>query len=166
MASNIIKLIRRQARGTELEEKIHKAFMKRQGLMWKRPVMDEEISKIDTWLLQHKLPMDILISIWSRATFCEWLAYGDATAEQKHLMLLNLRECYREFQKLPQRVQEALFSIGLLPKASFQQVNKSRMFAWEVAVLAGRVRCPSQILPASIMLIGSWTHKIAVIEPT
>jgi hypothetical protein len=80
--------------------------------MWKRPIMDEEITKIDMWLLQQNPPLDILIPIWSRASFCEWVFYGDANPEQKHRMLLSLRECYREFQKIPERWQEALWSIG------------------------------------------------------
>jgi hypothetical protein len=111
--AEIVKLRKRiDMQGEELEEMIHEAFLKRQDLMWKRPIMDEEITMIDMWLLQQKLPFDILIAIWSRASFCEWIAYGDANPEQKHRMLLNLRECYREFQKLPERWQEALWSIG------------------------------------------------------
>jgi hypothetical protein len=47
-----------------------------------------------------------LIAIWSRASFCEWIAYGAANPDLKH------RECYREFQKLPQHWQEALWPIG------------------------------------------------------
>jgi hypothetical protein len=112
MTSNIIKLIRRQTRGTDLEEKIHRAFMKRQNLMWKRPLMDEEITRIDTWLLQFKLPMEILIAICSRAGYCQWLMTSDLSTEQRHLFLLHLRDCWREFQKLPPRNQEALWSIA------------------------------------------------------
>jgi hypothetical protein len=97
----------------EQEEIIHQAFMRRQDLCWKRPILDEEISAIDCWLLQQeKLPLDICISIWSRITFCEWLLYDDLNPEQKHIFLLHLRNCYRQFQKLPQRYQDALFSIG------------------------------------------------------
>jgi hypothetical protein len=111
--AEIVSFFKKRAdEGDELEELIHEAFLKRQDLMWKRPIMDEEITRIDLWLLQHKPPLDILVAIWSRLSFCEWIAYGDANPEQKHRMLLNLRECYREFQKLPERWQEALWSIG------------------------------------------------------
>lgn len=96
----------------ELEETIHAAFLKRQDLMRKLPIMDARITRIDTWLLQQKLPLDILIAIWSRASYCEWVFYGDANPEQKHRMLLSLRESYRAFQKLPERWREALWSIG------------------------------------------------------
>ncbi len=96
----------------ELEEVIHAAFLKRQDLIRRVPIMDERITQIDMSLVQQKLPLDILIAIWSRSSFCEWVFYGDATVEQKHRMLLSLRECYREFQKLPERYREALWSIG------------------------------------------------------
>jgi hypothetical protein len=110
--AKIVKLRKQAVCEDELEEMIHEAFLKRQDLMWKRPIMDEEITMIDLWLLQHNPPLDILIPIWSRVSFCEWIFYGDANPEQKHRMLLSLRECYREFQKLPPRWQEALWSIG------------------------------------------------------
>ena len=41
----------------ELEEVIHLKFLKRQDLMRKLPIMDERITRIDKWLLQHKLPL-------------------------------------------------------------------------------------------------------------
>ena len=94
------------------EEAIHQVFLKRQDLMWKRPVMDEEITRLDEWLLQHKLPLDVLITIWSRAMYCEYLLSTNLNPVQKHLHLLRLREYYRQFQKLPQRVQEVLWPIG------------------------------------------------------
>jgi hypothetical protein len=93
----------------ELEEAIHQQFMKRHDLMWKRPIVDEEITKIDMWLLQHKLPMDILIGILARTAYVEWIFYGDLSTEQKHTFLIHLRECYREFQKLPPKWQETLW---------------------------------------------------------
>ena len=75
--------------------------------------MDEEITELDLWLVQQpKLPPDIAVTIWSRAAYCEWLYYGDATPAQQHQLLLRLRECVREFQKLPQKWQEALWPIG------------------------------------------------------
>ena len=99
-------------KGLADEEEIHRVFLKRQDLMWKRPIMDEEITHLDEWLLQHKLPLDILITIWSRTIYCEYLLSADLNPGQKHLHLLRLRECYRQFQKLPQRVQDVLFPIG------------------------------------------------------
>jgi hypothetical protein len=99
-------------RGLADEEEIHRVFLKRQDLMWKRPIMDEEITHLDEWLLQHKLPLDVLITIWSRAMYCEYLLSTDLNPAQKHLCLLRLREHYRQFQKLPQRVQEVLWPIG------------------------------------------------------
>jgi hypothetical protein len=96
----------------ELEGAIHEQFLKRQDLMHKASIMDERITRIDAWLLQYKLPMEMLIAIWSRATYVEWFSYNyhELSPEQKHLMLLNLRECFKEFEKLPQRWQEALWS--------------------------------------------------------
>jgi hypothetical protein len=99
----------------ELEQIIHAKFMKRQDLMHKVSIMDARITKIDMWLLQHKLPLDILIAIWSRAAYCEWFIVHTTHPEQRHRTLLNLRESYREFQRLPPRWQEALFSIGYGP---------------------------------------------------
>ena len=81
----------------------------RKELMYKLPIMSEEITRLDLWLLeQPKLPLRVAIEIWSRCVFCEWVFYGDASPELKHLILLRLRECYREFQKLPQHWQEQL----------------------------------------------------------
>jgi hypothetical protein len=111
MAAKIVEL-RKAVCENELEETIHRAFLKRQDLMRKVPIMDERITRIDMWLVQQKLPLDILIAIWSRASYCEWVFYGDANPEQKHRMHLSLRESYRAFQKLPERWQEALWSIG------------------------------------------------------
>ena len=110
--AEIVELRKQAVCEDELEEMIHTAFLKRQDLMRKVPIMDERITRIDTWLLQQKPPLDILITIWARASYCEWIFYGDANPEQKHRMLLSLRECYRGFQKLPERWQEALWSIG------------------------------------------------------
>jgi hypothetical protein len=93
----------------ELEEIIHVAFLKRQDLMRKVPIMDAQITQIDMWLVQQKLPLDVLISICARAQYCEWVFYGDANADLKRLILLHLRDCYKEFQKLPANWQEALW---------------------------------------------------------
>ena len=72
--------------------------------------MDEAITRCDLWLVQQpKLPLDCLVAIYSRAMFCDWVFYGDAHRELKHLMLLRLRDHYRDFQKLPQAWQEALW---------------------------------------------------------
>jgi hypothetical protein len=94
------------------EEAIHQVFLKRQDLLFKRSILSEEITRLDLWLLQHKPPLDILIAIWSRTMYCEYLLSADLNPAQKHLHLIRLRECYREFQKLPVRVQEVLFPIG------------------------------------------------------
>ena len=81
----------------------------RKSLMWTKPIMSEEITRLDKWLVhQPKLPLKDMIEIWSRAMYCDWVFYGDADRELKHLMLLRLREHYREFKTLPQRWQEAL----------------------------------------------------------
>lgn len=92
------------------EDEIHRVFLKRQDLMWTKPIMDEEITRCDLWLVQQpKLPIDCLVAIYSRAMFCDWVFYGDAHRELKHLMLLRLRDTYREFQKLPPDWQDALW---------------------------------------------------------
>jgi hypothetical protein len=58
--AEIVSIIKKRGmQGDELEEMIHEAFLKRQDLMWKRPIMDEEITMIDLWLLQQKPPFDI-----------------------------------------------------------------------------------------------------------
>jgi hypothetical protein len=78
------------------------------GLVARRAA--DRITKIDTWLVQQKkVPLDILIAICARASFCEWVFYGDANPAQKHRLIESLRACYAEFQKFPKRWQEALF---------------------------------------------------------
>ena len=107
MAAKIISMKKKE------DEEIHRVFLKRQDLMWTKPIMSEEITRLDMWLVQQpKLPLDCVVAIWSRAMFCDWVFYGDANPEQKHRMHLSLRDCFREFQKLPERWQEALWSIG------------------------------------------------------
>jgi hypothetical protein len=71
-------------RGLADEDEIRRVFLKRQDLMWKRSIMDEEITHLDEWLLQHKLPLDILIPIWSRAMYCEYLLSADLNPTQSY----------------------------------------------------------------------------------
>jgi hypothetical protein len=111
MMAEIVEL-RKAVCENELEETIHAAFLKRQDLMRKLPIMDERITRIDMWLIQQKLPLDILIAIWSRAQFCSWVFYGDAEPEVKHTMLLRLRSHYLEFCQLPPRLQKKLWPMG------------------------------------------------------
>jgi hypothetical protein len=104
------KIVELRKQEEDCSDEVHAAFMKRHDLMWKRPIVDEEITRIDTWLLQQpKLPMDILVGILARTAYVEWIFYGDLSPEQKHIFLIHLRTCYREFQKLPERWQEALW---------------------------------------------------------
>ena len=82
---------------------------RRQELMWKLPIMSDEITRLDIWLIQQpNLPLRVAADIWCRCMYCEWGYYMDVDQQLKHQMLLNLRRHYQEFQKLPKRTQDRL----------------------------------------------------------
>jgi hypothetical protein len=87
------------------------ARAKRAELMWSRPIMDEEITEIDKWLIDnpHAKLSDHVNSL-SRAIYCTWLLYSDPkiSAEKRHHILLTLRLDYRAYEKFPKHWQEAL----------------------------------------------------------
>jgi hypothetical protein len=86
---------------------------KRKALLRTVPIMSDQLTEIDKWLAtQPGLPIKILIDIWSRASFCFWVQYGDASPEVKHIMLIRLRESYWEFCQLPLRYQKKLWPMG------------------------------------------------------
>jgi hypothetical protein len=86
---------------------------KRKALLRTVPIMSTELTEIDKWLAtQSGLPPKVLIDIWSRAMFCSWVQYGDASPEVKHIMLLNLRSDFEDFCHLPPRVQKKLWPLG------------------------------------------------------
>ena len=82
---------------------------RREELMWKVPIMSDEITRLDKWLVQQpKLPLRVAADIWCRCMYCQSGYYMDADQQLKHQMLLNLRRHYQEFQKLPKHIQERL----------------------------------------------------------
>ena len=86
---------------------------KRKELLRTVPIMSDQLTEIDKWLAtQPGLPIKIYCDIWSRASFCFWVQYGDASPEVKHLMLLRLRESYWEFCLLPTKWQKKLWPMG------------------------------------------------------
>lgn len=109
MTAKIIKILPKASWvGTPGEVKC--VIAHREELMHKLPIMSDEITRLDIWLLeQPKIPIKTSIEIWSRFMYCNWLFYGDAHPELKHLMLLRLRDHFQEFQKLPPRAQEVLW---------------------------------------------------------
>jgi hypothetical protein len=83
---------------------------KRKALLHSVPIMSKELTEIDKWLAtQSGLPLKVLLDVWQRAMFCSWVFYGDAHPELKHIMLLQLRDHYRDFQKLPPRLQTRMW---------------------------------------------------------
>jgi hypothetical protein len=86
---------------------------KRKALLHSVPIMSDQLTEIDKWLAtQSGLPLKVLIDVWARAMFCDWVLYDDASPEVKHIMLLRLREHYFEFCQLPLRLQKKLWPLG------------------------------------------------------
>jgi hypothetical protein len=86
---------------------------KRKELLRTVPIMSDQLTELDKWLCQQSgLPIKVYIDVWTRASFCFWVQYGDASREVKHLMLLRLRESYFEFCQLPIRYQKKLWPLG------------------------------------------------------
>jgi hypothetical protein len=93
---------------------------KRKALIRSVPIMSDEITKLDNWLVtQPHLPLRDLIDIWARSTHVDWVKYGDASPDLKHLILLRLEGCFEEFQKLPPRWQKKLWPIWERWRAEF-----------------------------------------------
>jgi hypothetical protein len=88
------------------------AVKRRNELMWTKPIMDQEITDIDLWLLHnpHATFADSIKAL-TRSIYCLWVFYGDMSPQRQHLTLLRLREGYREYQRFPKVWQEALAPI-------------------------------------------------------
>jgi hypothetical protein len=82
----------------------------RKELIWSVPITDKRITKLDMRLMEHPLTdLSLLFEIYSRVMYVSAATYAvEATPDQKRLELLRLREHYREFCKLPERMQEML----------------------------------------------------------
>jgi hypothetical protein len=82
---------------------------KRKALMRTVPIMSDQITQLDKWLVTQPITIKELIQIWSRSMYVEWVMYGDLSPDLKHLILLRLRDHYREFQTLPASWQARLW---------------------------------------------------------
>ena len=82
----------------------------RKELIWSVPITDQRITKLDMRLLEHPLTdLSLLFEIYSRIMYVTAATYAvQATPQEKRWMLLSLRDCYREFCQMPERVQECL----------------------------------------------------------
>jgi hypothetical protein len=83
---------------------------RRRELMWTVPITDRRISELDIQLIEHPLTdWRLKFLIYCRIMYVGPVVYDNsASADEKHQMLLELREHYREFCQAPERVQELL----------------------------------------------------------
>ena len=88
---------------------LQEVLRRRRALIKSVPIMSDEISKLDRWLVTQTIPLKVLIDIWTRCMFCLWVMYGDQSPEVQHVMLVQLREHYVEFCQLPMKMQKKLW---------------------------------------------------------
>jgi hypothetical protein len=81
---------------------------KRRALMCEEPIISSNITRLDVWLLNHPgLTLEELGQIWVRAMLASSILYQlEKDPDQKHSMLLSLKEDFDEFRKLPEKWQE------------------------------------------------------------
>ena len=83
---------------------------KRKELVRTAPLMSEELTELDKWLCtQSGLPLKVYCDIWARAMYIDFLLFDDLTHGQKRHSLIRLRDHFREFQRLPPRIQKKLW---------------------------------------------------------
>jgi hypothetical protein len=87
----------------------------RRELIWSVPITDLRITRLDMQLMEHPLTdMSLLFEIYSRIMYVSAATYAvEATPAEKGWMLLRLRDHYREFCQLPERIQECLRPLWL-----------------------------------------------------
>jgi hypothetical protein len=89
---------------------IGSVLAKRRALLYTEPIFSPEIMKYNHWLCQHadELTLDELLEIWAHSMWCVYLSYRDPDCdpELRRQTLLNLREQYNRYLKLPKRHQE------------------------------------------------------------
>src|SRR6516225_54480 len=87
----------------------------RKELIWSVPITDQRITKLDMRLIEHPLTdLSLHFEIYQRMMYVTAATYAvKATPQQKHWMLLALRDCYRELCQMPERVQELLRPLWL-----------------------------------------------------
>jgi hypothetical protein len=87
----------------------------RKELIWSVPITDQRITKLDIRLIEHPLTdLSLLFEIYSRIMYVSAATYAvQATPQEKCWMLFMLRDHYRKFRQMPERVQECLRPLWL-----------------------------------------------------
>ena len=69
----------------------------RDQLMHSVPIVDERLTACDLWLAAQpeRLPLRTCVEVLWRTAFASALKYEHSDADEKHRMLLSIRECYR-----------------------------------------------------------------------
>jgi hypothetical protein len=74
---------------------LQEVLKRRRALMRSVPIMSEEITKIDEWLItQDGLPVKVWMDIWSRTIFVELMPYEEQSPEVKHIMMFRFLQRY------------------------------------------------------------------------
>jgi len=76
----------------------------------------DEVFKYDKWLLSRtdELTLGELIELWSHAMWCAYVCYCDPDCDPavRHQVLLNLRDHFRRYLTLPERLQLKLWPMS------------------------------------------------------
>src|SRR5262249_60489901 len=81
---------------------------KRRALMCNEPIISSAITRLDLWLCdQPELTLQEIEDIWTRMMIVSSLMYElEKDSEQRHTILVAVREHFDEFKKLPEKWQE------------------------------------------------------------
>jgi hypothetical protein len=94
----------------KLKDDFDKLRQERNELILRGPITNPRIMHLDAQLIQHPLTdFPLMFVIYYRVMMVGALIYElEANPEEKHKMLVSLREHHREFCNAPERIQELL----------------------------------------------------------
>ena len=94
----------------EEEWDLRSVLAKRRTLMCTEPIISSKITRLDLWLSEQPgLTLEEIGQIWMRMLIVSSIEYGlERDPEQKHSLLLIMREHFDAFRKLPEKWQEPI----------------------------------------------------------
>ena len=89
---------------------VHSVIAKRRALFYTEPIWADEILTYNHWLARHtdELTLDEIVEVWSHCMWLVYLCYTDPDCDPalRYQTLLKLREHFRHYVEMPERLQE------------------------------------------------------------
>jgi hypothetical protein len=91
---------------------IHSVVAKRRALLYTDPMYSPELLEYNKYLLspEHidELTLNEIVEIWAHCMFLVYVCYcdPDCDPEYRYQLLLQLKDRFNEYLKLPERIQE------------------------------------------------------------